>query len=128
MIQVAADSMENPSFPEPWGTIDIDRWRDVPCVVGRLATEEDIRGGRASFHLSSPDEIGAKFADIPLPHCAIWTDERGQQIPVVIIQSERACDKHYLGFRFLDSGNGVGLRFEFQLIDAPNELFRSPNI
>ena len=121
------DSMAHPQFAEPWGTIDISSWQAVPCLIGRVATEDDVRVGRATFHLGSPDEIGAEFADIALPHCAIWTDEHSQQIPVVIIQSERAGDKHYIGFRFLDSGNGVGLRFEFQLLDAPNELFQSRN-
>ena len=116
-----------PRFAEPWGGIDINRWQKVPFLIGRVATEDDVRVGRAAFYLGSPDEIGAKFADIGLPHCAIWTDEQGQKIPVVIVQSEEAGDKHYIGFRFLDSGNGVGFRSEFQLLDAPNELFQNRN-
>ena len=122
-IMSIADSAARPQFAEPWGAIDINHWQEVPCLVGRVATDDDVRVGRATFYLGSPSEIGAEFADIDLPHCAIRTDEHSQQIPVVIIQSERADDKHYIGFRFLDSGNGVGLRFEFQLLDAPNELF-----
>lgn len=122
-----ADSETDPSFSEPWGAIDINRWREVPCLTGSVATEDDVRVGRAAFYLQSPDEIGAGFEDIGLPHCAIWTDEHQQRIPVVIIQSERAGDKHYVGFRFLNGGNGVGLRFEFHLLDVPNEIFQSRN-
>jgi hypothetical protein len=121
------DSTLHPEFAEPWDIIDISRWREVPCLTDRVATEDDVNVGRATFYLGSPDEIGAQFADIGLPHCAIWTDEDGQHFPVVIIQSERAGDKHYIGFRVLNRGNGVGLDFEFQLLDGPNELFQSRN-
>ncbi len=123
----STDSAAAPKFAEPWGAIDIHDWQTAPCVIGRVASEDDVKAGRAAFYLGSPDEIGAEFADIGLPHCAIWTDEHNEQVAVIIIQSERAGDKHYIGFRFLDSGNGVGLRFEFQLLDEPNELFQTRN-
>lgn len=107
-----------------WASIDVLRWEDVPCLVDRVATEEDVREGRAVFYLRSPEEIGAEYTDIGLPHCAILTVEDGpQQVPVIIIQSERAGDKHYIGFRFLNGGNGIGLLPEFELIEAPNERF-----
>jgi len=117
-------STSDSHFIELWDAIDINRWREVPCLIGAVATEDDVRAGRATFYLQTPDEIGAKFADIGLPHCAVWTNEHQQQIPVIVIQSECAGDKHYIGFRWLDGGNGVRLRFEFQLLDAPNELFQ----
>jgi hypothetical protein len=120
-----ADSETRSHFTEPWGAIDVNGWREVPCLTGTVATEDDVRAGRAAFYLGAPSEIGAQFADIGLPHCAVWTDEQQQRIPVIVIQSERAGDKHYIGFRFLNGGNGVGLRFEFQLLDGPNELFQS---
>ena len=115
--------MARPQFAEPWGPIDPHHWQEVPCLVGHVATEADVRAGRAAFYLGSPDEIGARFADIGLPHCAIWKDEHSQQVPVIVIQSEQAGTKHYVGYRFLDSGNGIAMFSELQLLDAPTELF-----
>lgn len=125
MIQNEHIDSSLPCPTDIWGPIDIDHWQVVPSTSGRIATEDDVRAGQATFYLGSPAEIGAAFAEMALPHCAIWRDEQGQQVPVVIIQSEQAGNRHYIGFRLLDGGNGVGLRFEFQLLDAPNELFRS---
>ena len=79
----------------------------------------------AALHSTSANaqEIGARFEDIGLPHCAIFTDEDRRCYPVVIIQSERADPKHYIGYRFITGGNGVGVAPQFQLLDEPNELF-----
>jgi hypothetical protein len=41
----------------------------------------------------------------------------------IIIQSERAGDKHYIGYRRLSGGNGICLRSEVQLLDNPDETF-----
>ncbi len=105
--------------------IDLDCWRDVPCLTDRIADEEDVRAGRAVFCIRPLNDICVSFADIGLPHCAIFTNEHRQQFPVVVIQSERAGNIHYVGFRFLARGNGIGFRFELDLIDEPNELFQS---
>lgn len=109
-----------------WGAVDVARWRDTPCLRGRVAEEQDVKDGRATFYLGNAQEIGARFEDIGLPHCAIFTDEDRRCYPVVIIQSERADPKHYIGYRFITGGNGVGVAPQFQLLDEPNELF-TPN-
>lgn len=106
--------------------IDLDHWKEVPCLTGRVAVEEDVRAGRAVFYIRPLNNVCVRFADMDLPHCAIFTDELEQQFPVVIIQSELAGDIHYVGFRFLERGNGIGFRSEVELLDEPNELFQSP--
>jgi len=107
-----------------WGVVEAQGWREVPCLLGRVATEDDVKAGRATFYIRTAHESDAHFVDIGIPHCAIWTNEKDERVPVVIIQSESANGDHYIGFRFLDGGNGVGLFFEFQLFDEPNELFQ----
>jgi hypothetical protein len=103
-----------------WGPIDADRWQETPCLRGRVAVEQDVKDGRAVFYLKETREIGAEFADIGLPHCAILSESGA---PVVIIQSERADDKHYIGYRPLSGGNGVCLISEVELLERPDERF-----
>jgi CheY-like chemotaxis protein len=111
--------------------INLDSWRDVPCLTDRIADEEDVRAGRAIFCIRPLDNLSVSYEDIGLPHCAIFTDECEQQFPVVIVQSERSGDFHYMGFRFLERGNGIGFRSELELLEEPNALFygsREPEI
>ena len=122
------ESTPHSTYAELWGALDMGRWLETPCIVGRVATLEDIREGRAAFSLGEPETIGAQFVDIGLPRCAFWTDENKKPIPVIIIQSESAGDKHYIGFRFLDGGNGVGFMFEFQLLDQPDNAFKTHQV
>ena len=106
-----------------WGPVDVAQWRDTLCMHDRVAVEQDVKEGRATFYLGNASDIGASFEDIGLPHCAIFMDGDGGQYPVIIIQSERADHKHYIGYRFLSGGNGLGDASQFQLLEEPNELF-----
>ena len=54
-----------------WNEIDINKWTEVPCITGRIATEEDIKKGIAVFAIPS----GSKPYDVELPLCAIQIDE-----------------------------------------------------
>ncbi len=105
--------------------IDLDHWRDIPCLTDRVADEDDVRAGRAIFCLRPLENLSVRYEDIGLPHCAIFTDEGEHHFPVVVVQSERAGKFHYIGFRFLERGNGIGYRPEFELLNEPNDLFYS---
>jgi hypothetical protein len=110
---------------ELWGEIDIQHWRGVPHISGRVASEEDVQSGRAVFYLGNPDEIGAQAYAIDLPQCAIITDEEsGEQIPVIVIQSEQADDMIYVGYRYLGGGNGMCTLPEIELLSEPDDRFR----
>ena len=63
-----------------------------------MAVEQDVKGGRAVFYLGNAGEVGAVHVDIGLPHCAIVHAE-GASVPAIVIQSERADPKHYIGYR-----------------------------
>jgi len=103
-----------------WGGIDIERWQETACLRGRVAVEQDVKDGRAVFYLQGDEP--AIHVDIGLPHCAILSTD-GQRVPVVIIQSERAGEKHYLGYRPVSGGNGICLILEVQLLEKPDETF-----
>lgn len=106
-----------------WGALDIEKWQDTPCLRGRVANEQDVREGRAVFYLENPAEIGAFPEELGLPRCAILVDE-DLQLPVVVIQAESAGQMHYIGYRNLKGGNGMGLLSDFQLLEEPDERFR----
>ena len=106
-----------------WGALDVERWQQTPCLRGRVAVEQDVRDGRAAFYLGSPDEIGAVHADIGLPHCAILAVDGQPRVPIVIIQSERVGEKHYIGYRPLSGGNGICVISEVELLEKPDERF-----
>ena len=71
-----------------WGQIQLEAWRDTPCTQGRVASEEDVREGRAVFYVDGPSQA----ADLPLPHCALVREERGALLPVILIQAESRHD------------------------------------
>jgi hypothetical protein len=105
-----------------WGKIDLDRWQETPCLRGRVAVEQDVKDGRAVFYVQYAEELGVVFEDIRLPRCAIFT-EHGQDTPVIIIQSERLGEKHTIGYRSLDCGNGVCTIADVELMEKPDERF-----
>jgi len=106
-----------------WGKIDLERWQETPCLRGRVAVEQDVKDGRAVFYIQDAEELGVVFVDIGLPRCAIFSED-SREIPVVIIQSERLGEKHTIGYRSLDCGNGICTIAEVELLERPDE--RSP--
>ncbi len=107
---------------ELWGQIDVERWRETPCLRGRIAVEQDVKDGRAVFYLGNAAEIGAAPVDIGLPHCCVVHAD-DIHVPAIVIQSEHAEPKHYIGYRPIRGGNGMCLLSEVELLDEPDERF-----
>ena len=105
-----------------WEKVDVAHWRQTPCVRGRVAVEQDVKNGRAGFYLGNADDIDAVHVDIDLPHCAIVRAD-GASIPAIVIQSERADGKHYIGYRPISGGNGVCVLSEVELLSEPDARF-----
>lgn len=103
-----------------WGKIELEKWREVPCIQGRVATEEDIKNGIAVFAIPS----GSKPYEVQLPLCAIQIDtETNKRVPCIAIQIEEADNGVFIGVRYLDGGNGIGTPEDIELYDGPNEEF-----
>ena len=105
-----------------WGRIDVERWQRTPCVRGHIAAEQDVKDGRAVFYLGNAAEIGAVHVDIGLPHCAVVHTD-GRHTPAIVIQSERADGKHYIGYRPITGGNGLCVLSEVELLRQPDARF-----
>jgi hypothetical protein len=103
-----------------WDEIDLTKWKDVPCIQGRAATEKDIENGIAVFSIPS----GSEPYDVELPLCAIHIEEEtNKRTPCIAIQIEQADNSVFIGVRYLNGGNGVGTAGEFELFTQPNEEF-----
>ena len=105
-----------------WGPIEVKKWKETPCISGRLASETDVRQGRAVFYLAGGAVVPMK---IPLPACAIHHDQETKQAtPVILIQAEESPKAKTIGFRFLTGGNGVCTLAELEILKAPDERFK----
>ncbi len=102
----------------------MQNWRSTSCVSGRVAVEEDVKAGRAVFYLQDAEKIGAKSNDLVLPSCAVLFDEEsGEEVLVIIIQAEETEEADYIGYRLLDSGNGICTLAEVEFLGEPDERF-----
>ena len=65
-------------------------WKTTPCVVGRLATKDDVKSGRAAFYLQWR-RVGCLPCELQLPKLAVIVDE-ATNLPktVIVIQAEQA--------------------------------------
>lgn len=103
-----------------WEAIDIKDWKDVPCLSGEIATEDDVLNGKAVFFIPS----GSEVYDVELPLCAIHKDlKTGERTPCIAIQIELADNGVFIGVRYLTGGNGIGSVDEFELFTEPTEEF-----
>lgn len=110
--------------PASAGPVNVDKWKSVPCVRGRLANQSDVDAVRAVFVFQG-NTTNVHPLDIPLPHCALWHDaDRQETVPVVCIQAEEKDGKKVIGFRIVSGGLGAGLLSELTLLDAPDTKFR----
>jgi hypothetical protein len=105
---------------DPWGPIDMKRWRKTPAMELRTATDADVEAGRAVF------AVGGEPVQLDLPSCAIVTEEEvGEPTPVIIVQAERLQDGTIaVGFRFLEGGTGIATLADLELLSEPDERFR----
>lgn len=105
---------------EPWGPIDLNKWRKTPITEGRAATEDDVEQGRAAF------AVGGEPVELDLPSCAIVREEGvGEPTPVILIQAERLDDGTIaVGFRLLTGGMGIATLDDVELLSEPDARFR----
>lgn len=114
------------SAQEPlWGPIELSRWNITPCIEGRLATEDDVREGRAAFYLKG-DPSTLSPVILHLPRCAILRDqETGREIPVIVIQAEKTPKMTALGYRPLAGGNGICTMDEVEFVTDKDERMKA---
>jgi hypothetical protein len=97
-----------------WGSVEASRWREVPFISARVATEEDVASGAAVFYIQGESEPES----ITLPACAIQKLEDGSTEQVIVIQAEKTPHGVYLGVRPLVGGNGICTIEEVEFVPA----------
>ena len=110
-----------------WGPVDIRLWRETPHLSGRLATETDVREGRAVFYQQAQDIVVEPYAlDLPCPGILHEEDSELEPRPVIVIQAETSAHLVIVGYRFLAGGNGIATLPEVEMLPAPDGRFGVP--
>jgi hypothetical protein len=100
--------------------VDLKNWKDIPHVSGRLATDEDVKNGSATFRIENIEQEH-KVLDIKIPALAYHINqETNEKSPVVVIQGEQVGDQNIVGIKYLDGTGGVCLLFELEFVDNFN--------
>jgi len=97
-----------------WEKVKLEEWKEVPFVSGRVATEEDIKNEMAVFCIPS----GSEAYETELPLFAIQTTESDERIPCIIIQIENSPEGTFVGARYFEGGNGVGIPEEYEFFNG----------
>lgn len=105
-----------------WGPIDMRSWKTTLCVSGRIATERDVKEGKATFYIEG-DRATLKPIALSLPACAILREEK-KETPVIVMQAEETPRSKTVGVRFLTGGNGVCTLEELEILSAPDGRFK----
>ena len=114
--------------PNLWGPIAMASWHATPCIRGQVATEADVKDGRAVFYLDLSAGQKSRPFDLALPCCAILHGENDRDVPVIVIQIETSINsvnevKIFAGYRMLAGGNGVCLLNELEVLNEPDGRF-----
>ncbi|WP_147431756.1 hypothetical protein [Tenacibaculum discolor] len=97
--------------------INLKNWTETPHISGRLATEEDVKNGNATFRIEGKRQEHEAL-DVKIPSLAYHIDQKtNMKTPVVVIQGEQIGDQKVVGIRYLDGTDGVCLLFELEFVD-----------
>ena len=100
-----------------WGPITELEWPEVPCTLGRVATQEDIANGSAVFAIESAKPH--RPWSMVLPRCGLEHRSDGTTVAVIVVQAEEFNGKVMLGVRYITGGNDVCTIDEVDLFDDP---------
>jgi len=95
------DNLNN--FP----AVDINKWKSVPVVNGRLPTKEETQNGTSLIFVDAKKYPDAKALNTKLPKLARFysTNTKKKEL-VVVIQTLSILKDSIVGFRYLNGGNG----------------------
>jgi hypothetical protein len=102
--------------------VDIENWKDVPVINGRLATKEETQNGTSLIFVDDKKYPNAKPLDIKMPKLArFYNIQSGKRELVIIIQALNISNDSIVGFRYLNGGNGSARLNEITLL-SENEI------
>jgi len=107
--------------------VDINNWKNVPVVNGRMATKEETRNGSSLIFVDTAKYPNAKPLDITMPKLASFYNENSKREDlVIIIQAINVDNDSIVGFRYLNGGNGSAKLNEVKFL-SDNEIEMIPS-
>lgn len=87
--------------------VDINSWKSVPVVNGRMPTKEETRNGTSLIFPDTLKYPNAKILDITMPKLASFYNESSKRDDlIIVIQAINVDNDSIVGFRYLNGGNG----------------------
>ena len=87
--------------------VDINNWKSVPVVNGRMATKEETQNGTSLIFVDLEKYPDTKPLDIRMPKLARYYNENsGKEEIIIVIQALNVSNDSVVGFRYLNGGNG----------------------
>jgi len=106
--------------------VDINNWKNVPVVNGRMATKEETQNGTSLIFPDTLKYPNAKVLDITMPKLAsFYNDYSKREDLIIIIQAINIDNDSIVGFRYLNGGNGSARLKEVKLL-SDNEIKMIP--
>ncbi|WP_298284783.1 hypothetical protein [uncultured Lutibacter sp.] len=107
--------------------VDIQNWKNVPVVNGRMATKEETQNGTSLIFVDTKKYPNAKVLDIKLPKLANYYNEITRRNDlIIVIQAIHINNDSIVGFRYLNGGNGSARLNEIEFL-SDNEIKNIPN-
>jgi len=102
--------------------VDINNWKSVPVVNGRMATKEETQNGKSLIFPDTLKYPNAKVLDIKMPKLASFYNEYSKREDhVIVIQAINVDNDSIVGFRYLNGGNGSARLNEVKFL-SDNEI------
>lgn len=106
--------------------VDINNWKSVSVVNGRMATKKETQNGTSLIFPDTLKYPNAKVLDITMPKLASFYNEYSKREDlIIVIQAINVDNDSIVGFRYLNGGNGSARLKEVRLL-SDNEIEMIP--
>ena len=100
--------------------VDIDNWKSVPVVNGRMATKEETQNGTSLIFVDLEKYPDTKPLDIKMPKLARYYNKNsGKKEIIIVIQALKVSNDSVVGFRYLNGGNGSAYMDKVRFLSEP---------
>ena len=87
--------------------VDIQKLDEVPAIMGRLPTEQELRDNKSLINVDTEKYPDARALEMELPRVArIYSGRKGMSELVIVIQAIVVSEDSIVGYRFPNGGNG----------------------
>ncbi len=102
--------------------VDINNWKSVPVVNGRIPTKKETQNGTSLIFVDNVKYPDSKPLDIKMPKLARYYNNYSKKEEIIIvIQAVNISNDSIVGFRYLNGGNGSARLNEVKFL-SDNEI------